>query len=179
MENAIFWFLPFLFQISNAYCQKCYNGFCGFYYVKNIFDLRIFNNETAAVLSRVEICTETYFVSLFFLKERNVTTSFSMIHLKYAVVQCANLNWSSSNTSFLNHRSLNKLFCFFFDFSFMFISMRLWSTNLWNNYHFFNKFPKFISRCSILQNNWMSNLVIQKWRQFKNKAKFEKKASFL
>ena len=42
------------------------------------------------------------------------------------------------------------------------------------NYHFQNKFPKFISRCSILQNIRMSKLPILKWLPFDFKAKSEK-----
>ena len=40
---------------------------------------------------------------------------------------------------------------------------------------FWNKFPKFISRCSVLQNTRMSNLVILKRRPFEYKIKFLKK----
>ena len=35
------------------------------------------------------------------------------------------------------------------------------------------KFPKFISRCSILQNIRMSNLVKLKWQSFQHKTKFQ------
>ena len=79
----------------------------------NIFDLHIFNNETAALLNLFEICMEMHFVSLFFLKERNITTSLLMIHLKCAVVHYANLNSSSRNKSFLTYGPLNMLLCFF------------------------------------------------------------------
>ena len=85
-----------------------------FYYVINIFDLLIFDNETAALLNIFEICTtKIHFVSLFFLKERNITTSLLMIHLKCAVVHYANLNSSSINKSFISYGPLNILFCFF------------------------------------------------------------------
>ena len=72
-----------------------------FYYVKNIFDLHIFENEMATPLNFFEICTDIHFVSLFFLNERNITTSLLMIHLKCTVVHYANLNWSSMTKSFL------------------------------------------------------------------------------
>ena len=83
-----------------------------FYYVINIFDLHIFDNETTALLNLFEVCTEMHFASLFFLKERNMTTSLLMIHLKYAVVHYANLNPNSINKSFWNYGPLNMLFCF-------------------------------------------------------------------
>ena len=84
-----------------------------FYYVTNIFDLHIFENETATLLNFFEICTDMHFVSLFFLNERNITTSLLMIHLKCTVVHYANLNSSSKNKPFLNYGSLNMLFRFF------------------------------------------------------------------
>ena len=37
-----------------------------FYYVKNIFDLHTFENETTALLNFFEISTEMDFVSLYF-----------------------------------------------------------------------------------------------------------------
>ena len=102
-----------------------------FCYVTNIFDLHIFDKETAALLNFFEICTEKHFVSLFFLNERNITTSLLMIHLKCTVVHYSNLNSSSINKPFLNYGSLNMLFLlfFFFDFLFTFILMRLLSKN--------------------------------------------------
>ena len=84
-----------------------------FYYVTNIFDLHIFENETATLLNFFEICTDMHFVSLFFLNKRNITTSLLMIHLKCAVVHYANLNSSSINKPFLNYGLLNMLFRFF------------------------------------------------------------------
>ena len=84
-----------------------------FYYVTNIFDLHIFENETATLLNFFEICTDMHFVSLFFLNERNITTSLLMIHLKCTVVHYSNLNSSSINKPFLNYGPLNMLFRFF------------------------------------------------------------------
>ena len=75
--------------------------------------LHIFSNETEALWNFFEICTEMYFVSLFFLKERNFTTSLLTIHLKCTVVLYANLNSSSINKPFLNYGQLNMLFRFF------------------------------------------------------------------
>ena len=57
-----------------------------FYRVINNFDLHTFGNETQVLLKFFEICTEMHFVSLFFLNERNITTSLLMIHLKCTVV---------------------------------------------------------------------------------------------
>ena len=62
-----------------------------FYYVTNIFDLHTFDNETTVLLNFFEISTGMYFVSLFFLNERNITTSILTIHLKCTVVHYANL----------------------------------------------------------------------------------------
>ena len=60
-----------------------------------------------------QICTEMRFVYLFFLNERNITTSLLMIYLKCTVVHYANLNSSSINKLFLNYGLLNMLFRFF------------------------------------------------------------------
>ena len=57
-----------------------------FNYVLNIFNLHTFDSETTALLKIFEISTEMYFASLFFLNERNITTSLLMIHLKCAAV---------------------------------------------------------------------------------------------
>ena len=80
------------------------------YYVTNISDLQSFGNERTALF---EICTEMYFVSLFFLNERNITTSLLMMHLKCTVVYYANLNLSTLNKPFLNYGPSNVLFCYF------------------------------------------------------------------
>ena len=48
----------------------------------------------------------------FFLNERNIATSFLMIHLKCTVLHYANLNSSSISKLFLNYRPLNMLFYF-------------------------------------------------------------------
>ena len=66
-----------------------------FYYVTNVFDLRTFENETAALLKFFKISTEKNFVSLFYLHKRNITTSRLMIHLKCVFVHYASLNSSS------------------------------------------------------------------------------------
>ena len=100
-----------------------------FYYVKNIFHLHIFVNETATLLNFFEIFTDMHFVSLFFLNERNITTFLLIIHLKCTVAHYANLNSSFINKPFLNYRLLNMLFRFFY-FLFMFILMKLLSKNV-------------------------------------------------
>ena len=61
-----------------------------FYIVTNIFDLHTFDNET-----------KMDFISLFFLKERNITSSLLMMHLKCTVAHYANLNSSSINKPYL------------------------------------------------------------------------------
>ena len=121
-----------------------------FYYVKNIFGLHIFVNKTTAFLNLFEICAEMHFVSLFFLKERNITTSLLMIHLKCAVVHYANLNSSSINKSFLNYGPLNMPFRFFrfliyvyFNEAFVkkFIFIRICKICI-SNYHFLIRISK-------------------------------------
>ena len=87
-----------------------------FYCVTHIFDTHIFDNEKTAFLKFFEICREMYFVSLFFLNERNITTSLLMIQLKCTVVHYANLNSGSINKPFLNYGLLNKLSRSFFRF---------------------------------------------------------------
>ena len=56
-----------------------------FYYDINIFDLHTFDNEATTLLKIFGISTEIYFVSSFFLNERNITTPLLMIHLKCAL----------------------------------------------------------------------------------------------
>ena len=83
-----------------------------FYYVTNIFDQHIFDNDTAAFLMFFWN-VHGYAFCLFFLNERSITTSILMIHLKCTVVHYVNLNSSSKNKPFLNYGPLNILFCFF------------------------------------------------------------------
>ena len=127
-----------------------------FYYVTNIFDLHICDKETAALSFFFEICTDMHFI-FFFQHWRNITTSLLMMHLKCTVVHYANLNSSSKNKPFLNYGLLNMLFRFF-DFLFLFISIKLLSKNLWNNYHFSIQ----ISNTHLKMYIRMSNLVILK-----------------
>ena len=107
-----------------------------FYSISQIFfDLHIVDNETAALLNFFEICTDMHFLSLFFLSEKNITTSLLMVHLKCTGVHYANLNSSSLNRLFLNCRPLNILFRFFRFLIYVYF-MKLLSKNFWNNYHF-------------------------------------------
>ena len=71
--------------IMNLVCEKFWftiNGllkmlfFSKLYCFTNIFDLHTFDNETTIVIVKMD------FVSLFFLNERNITTSLLIIHLK-------------------------------------------------------------------------------------------------
>ena len=124
------WLLPKILQWISIVLRK-------FYYVANIFDLHIFDKETAALLHFFEICTEMHFVSLFFLSERNITSSLLMIHLKCTVVHYSNLNSSSINKPFLNYGPLNMLyfFSFFFWFLIYVYFNEVFVKKLWNNYH--------------------------------------------
>ena len=113
LSKMLFFNFCLLFsQISNGYCQKILRknhpfSYCisrvlmKVYYVTNIFDLYTFHNETTTFLKFFEIYTEMDFVSLFFLNEKNITTSLLMIHLKHTVVHYANLNSSSINKPYL------------------------------------------------------------------------------
>ena len=85
---------------------------------------------------------------------------------------------SSINDSFSNYGQLNMLFPFS-DLLIVFILMRLLSKICKKTIIFWYKFPKFISRCNILQNIRMSNIVILKWWLFEYKTKVEKNASFI
>ena len=108
-------------QISNDYCQKSYNEFWGFLVISTTS--KIFLIYTFLKMKRrpfFSICTDTHFVSLFFLNERNITTSLLMIHLKCTVVHYANLNPSSKNKPILNY-GLLKCYFIFFHFFFIFI----------------------------------------------------------
>ena len=58
-----------------------------FYYVRNIFGLHIFDNETTAFLKFFEHYTEMHLVSLLFLNEKNITASLLIIHLKCTVTR--------------------------------------------------------------------------------------------
>ena len=84
-----------------------------FYYVTNIFDLHICNNETATLLIFYEICKDMHFVSLFFSKWKEHYNLLLMIHLKCTIVQYADLNLGSKNKPFLKYGSFNMLFRFF------------------------------------------------------------------
>ena len=86
-----------------------------------------------------------HFVSLFFLNERNVTTSLLMIHLKCTVVH-SNLNPSSVNNPFLNYGPLNMQFLFFFFRFFIYVyynenfakeimnQLSFFNANFWNSF---------------------------------------------
>ena len=84
-----------------------------FYKVTNIFDTHTFDNETTAFFKFFEISREMHFVSLFFLNERNNTTSLLMIHLKCTVVHYANLNSNSINKPYLRVAEYAISFVFF------------------------------------------------------------------
>ena len=87
-----------------------------FYYVTNIFDLHIFENEKAA-LSYFFFNLHGFAFWLFFLNERNITTSLLMKNLKCTVVHYTNLNWSSKNKPFLNYGCAEYAISLFFLFA--------------------------------------------------------------
>ena len=118
-----------------------------FYYVTNIFDLHTFDNETTALLKFFEICTEIHFVFLFFLNEKNISTSLLIIHLKCDVMYCyvlfpftiynyANLNSSSLSKPYL--RAVEYAILLLFDILYIFILMKLLSKILLKKLSLFN-----------------------------------------
>ena len=68
--NCCFFPLPrFQMTIVKNLMMDFEGSYSNFYYVTNIFDLHICNNETtAALLIFFEICNDMHFVSLFFAK---------------------------------------------------------------------------------------------------------------
>ena len=118
-----------------------------FYYVTDIFDLHTFDNETTALLKFFEICTEIHFVFLFFLNEKNISTSLLIIHLKCDVMYCyvlfpftmynyANLNSSSLSKPYL--RAVEYAILLLFDILYIFILMKLLSKILLKKLSLFN-----------------------------------------
>ena len=106
-----------------------------FYYITHVFDLHTFGNETTAFLNFFEISTEMHFVSLFFLNERNITTSILMIHLKCTVVHCANLNSSFINKTYLGAVKYAISLGFFHFLIYVYFN-QAFVRNFMKNYHF-------------------------------------------
>ena len=106
-----------------------------FYYVTKIFDLHTFDDERTAFSKFFEICLEIHFVSLFFLNETNIRTSFLIIHLKCTVVHYTDLNSRSINKPYVRTVE-NALSCFFY-FFYMFVLTRLLSKTLWKSLQHF------------------------------------------
>ena len=94
-----------------------------FYCLTNTFHLNIFDKE------RVGISTEMHFVSLYFLNERNLTTSLLMMHLKNTVVHYDNLNLGSINKLILNYGLLNIRFRFLRFLSYIYFNEAFWKKN--------------------------------------------------
>ena len=95
-----------------------------------------------------------------------------MMQLKCTVLHYANLNSSSINKSFLKYESLNMLFRFFRFLIYIYFNEAFFKNFVKSALIFEYKFPQFISRCSISQNNRISSLAILKWQHFEYKAKF-------
>ena len=125
-----------------------------FYYVTNIFDLHIFNKETAALLNFFENCTDIHFVSLFFLNERNITTSLLMIHLEYTVLQHSDLKSSSINKPFLNYEPLNMLFLVFLISCLHLLDKGYCQQKIWNEYQFLTQISKIHFGTLNIKQNW-------------------------
>ena len=95
-----------------------------------------FDNKTTALLTFFEISAEMHHASLFFLNERNITTSLLMVHLKCTVLHYADLNLSYINPIY---GLLNMLFCFFCFFRFLiygYFKEAFAKKTLRKNYHF-------------------------------------------
>ena len=134
-----------------------------FYCVTNIFELHSFHNEMMALLKLFEISTEMYFVSLFFLKERNITTSLVMIHFKCAVVHCANPNSNSGSINKPYLQAVEYTISFFLNsYLRLFLQgfyQKRYKKPIGFNTNFQNLFQYVVY---ILQNIRMSNLAILK-----------------
>ena len=96
--------------------KKPYNGFRGFLVISTMSQIfwstHFWKSNGDPFKFFWNLHGYMHFVSLFFLNERNMTTSLLIIHLKCTVVHYTNLNWSSKNKPFLNYGSLNMLFHF-------------------------------------------------------------------
>ena len=95
------WLLPKILRKNHLF----YNGF-----------RRFFDNKTTALLTFFEISAEMHYASLFFLNERNITTSLLMIYLKCTVLHYADLNLSYINKPYLQAVEYAILFFCFFRF---------------------------------------------------------------
>ena len=101
------------------------------------------------------------------LNERNITTSLSIIH---SVVHHVKVGSSSIDKPFVNHGPSNMLFHFFRCLIYVYFD-EAFVKNVMKKRTFFKYiFPKFFSRCSILQNIRISNLVILKWWPFRKRS---------
>ena len=155
-----------------------------FYYLTNIFDLHVFDNETAALLIFFEICTDMHIVSLFCLNKRNITTSCLMIHLKcpFSKIRqkCPNLEKKCPNFGYLLVKFPGKKTGDFFPAGpfFQVLQLNVYQSALIssNSPALKNSWLRACSRYSILQNIMISNLVILKCD---TTVKFEKMAPFL
>ena len=109
--------MPFpFFQISNHYCQKSCKGFWGFlgsFTTSQFFLSTHFWQWSGNHFKIFWSLHGNAFCFFIFLKERNITTSLLMIHLKCSIVHYANLNSSSIDKPFLNYWPLNMLSRFF------------------------------------------------------------------
>ena len=95
-----------------------------------------------------------------------------MIHLKCTAVRYANLNSSSLNNHYL--RAIKDAISLFL-ISYLCFFNETFVKSFMKKVSFLMQIPKFISRCSILWNIRMSNLVILKRRPFEYEEKFEKR----
>ena len=82
-----------------------------FYYVTNIFDLHIFDNETTSLWKNWNLHRNAFSLFIFskWKKYHNLTFEDTF---KMSFVNYSNLNSSSIKKPFLNHGPLNVIFCF-------------------------------------------------------------------
>ena len=163
-------FPNFKWLLSKILCknQPFYNGFRGFLWSSTTLQI-LFIYILLTVKQRsfyfyflfFEVSTEMHFVSLFFLNVRNIVTSLLIALLKCTVVHYANLNSSSINNSYL--WVIEYAISFFF-ISYLCLFYGSFCQKLCEKtiIIFSYKLLKFFSRCSILHNLRMSNLVILK-----------------
>ena len=133
-----------------------------FCYLTNISDLHIFDTEMVALLQFFEICTDMHFVFIF-SKSKNITNSLLMLHLKCTVAHYDSLNSSLTNKPFLNHGSLNMLFCFFGFLIYIYFNNKF-AKNFIKKLSFFNtNFQNSFQDVVYLQTIRMSTLFTLKW----------------
>ena len=135
-----------------------------FYYITNIFDLHTSGKETTALLKFFWNLHGMHFVSFFFSKWRKY---YNLTFDETFKIYCCYPNSSSIKKLYL--RAVKSAISFF-SISYICSFYQGFCQKLCEKINIFEyRFPKFISRFSILQNIKISNLVILNWWPFEYK----------